>query len=218
VSFTLAFRAAEFFVREGAKDVLKLKLDGIYTKTQTFTKGNQTAKVFSMMHYGDRIFYQHMFEKIPNESTLVMLEGIKDRAKFLGDGRPHGQTFFGIPSQFGIFNPKVEKERQHLNADIDVIDLSPEVRAFKVKDARQGSLMTIALASKNERAKIMSLNQKAKDERNKHLMSEFDKYSPSYKTIVFTWGAGHSAYISKSLMERGYKLTEDKDEKAFSFW
>ncbi|MBC7532296.1 MAG: hypothetical protein H7318_12010 [Oligoflexus sp.] len=212
------YRAVDFFVREGAEDVLKLKWDGIYTKTQTYAKDDQVVKVFSMLHFGDRAFYQKMFEQIPKENTLVLLEGVKDRAKFLGEGRPHDETMFGIPSQFGIFNPKVEREREYLDADIDVIDLSPEVRAYKVDDARRGSLSKIAFASKEERAKITRLNQRSKDERNAHLMAEFDKYSSSYKTVVFTWGAGHTGYIAKALQERGYTLASESEERAISFW
>ena len=182
------YRTANWFGSESAPGVLSLKEDGIYAKVQTYSKGEQTVKVLSMMHYGNRSFFEKMFDYIPKENSIVLLEGIKDRAKFLGESSRHEESVFGVPSQFGIFNPRVKSERTFVNADIDILDFSPAVRANELKNAREGAVSRAAFATNDEKAKLTALEKQSEDERNAHLMVEFDKYAPNYKTVGLTWG------------------------------
>lgn len=211
-----AIRLAAAYVEESGRDALTLHPDGVYTTTMTFEKAGSRVEVIGMVHFADREFYTKTLKAIPRDS-LVILEGIKDRQEYLGEGLPHPETQYGLPSQFGIFNPKVKAHFTHLNADIDFGELNDEQRLNEMINVSDG-VSRILSESKEERTRSRRLGEDVKQLRNQKLIEAVDRNAANYPTITITWGAGHNEFLEKALLERGYQMLDKREVKAFSFW
>ncbi len=195
------------------------KIDGIYTQVQTFKKKDQTALVVGMIHLGDAKFYGKLYDWIPPLNSLVLLEGVTDKKKLNAPDTSIATVakILKKSDQTAVTNPNLEILRDTIYADVDVSEVSPLAKKYAVVDKKNSSIISKVLMSDEEKAEL----DKAKDqymlERNHGLIKHFDENEGKYKTIAFTWGAGHSEYIKAALVARGYTLVDTREEKAFSF-
>lgn len=191
-------------VFKGTEGALLLKLDGLYSRSLTFEKGERKVTVLSLVHYADRGFYERMIEKIPVGNTVVLLEGILDRKELLGSFVPHTETEYGMTSQMGTFNKWIKTRYNFILSDLDIADFSANVRDHAIKSFSKESPFQGVLDSGLDKKGSDKKNEQILRERNERLMRVFDVEEPKYKDIVITWGSAHTPYIAKSLQERGY--------------
>lgn len=157
-----------------------------------------------------------MYSRIP-KGAVVILEGIMDEKEYLGPGIPHKETRYGMPSQFGIFNPKVEANFKTYNADIDLSWLTPEMRQAEI-DRDNRDIGDWADASKKDKARWTKEYDAFKNIRNERLLASIRKGLEHYQHIVVTWGGGHNSFVASELKKDGFTLRSREEVKAISFW
>ncbi len=194
--------------------------DGLYTQVKTFKKKDQTALVIGMLHLGDAQFYGKLYDWIPPLDSLVLLEGTTDkkRVNTADTTLTTAAKVLKKSDQMAMTNPNLEILRDAIYADVDVSEVSPLAQKYAIKNEKNTSLIAKIMMPDNDKAELEKAKNQYMLERNQGLMKHFDKNFEKYQTIAFTWGSGHSEYIFKALMERGYRLADTKEVKAFSFW
>lgn len=217
VAFSLLALIRTHILSEAGGSV-KIKWDGIYTVSHEFQDGTQKVYVLSLLHYADRSFYDKMIQKIPLDSSLILLEGIRDEKRLMGTSIPYPEEKYGMTSQFGTFTNWIESRYNFAQSDIDVSELESDLQNYTIHNFKEGSILDKILASPEDRILADKLEKKSFDLRNEHLIQVFDSLRNQKKTIVFTWGAIHTPFILKSLKERGYSETSTFEEKAIAFW
>lgn len=199
---------------------ISFKIDGIYTKLQTYEKEGRRAIVIGMMHIGDGQFYRQALSEAPTVDTLVLREGIMDRNEKLGTSDPiaFASATLNKPRQGESFEAKIGHNRKTINADLDISDMSESAASYYINLTHQNSIFDGVSKPLEEREAAKEAAKKFMLERNQNLLKTFDANESHYQTLVFAWGAGHSEYVSKALIERGYTLVSEKEMRAFSFF
>ncbi len=217
------FKTLQNHYNETGNGTSRLKYDGFYTDSKIYAKDSQKVYLIGMVHIADKSFYEKVLADIPEQSSVVLLEGIAD-----DEGMAKGSLNFkegaerlGAAEQAKNFDNVAKKDREFSYVDIDLKYASPDAREyFELKKKQKAGFVSYlaALRPDNIDKRLKIISEKLDKEREERVMQIFDFRSIGFEHVIIPWGASHMNAFSKALEERGYKLVEKKEQKVLSFW
>lgn len=220
-----------------AGSYVDISIQGVTLKERVFEKDDKRIRLTGMVHIADPSFYKnlaHRIPPVPPERHLVLTEGVSDRDGILPESFASGQTYARLAKKLGL-EPQEKPQAQapalpaptipgmtFLNADSDVSELPEKHRELLVK------LLTFLDEAELHEMLTMPEGVTAMDihdlfmigllrSRNDHLMGILDQQLAQYDEVHIPWGAAHLPDIEDRLLQRGYRIIEDRNQQAIDF-
>ncbi|MGH8048098.1 MAG: hypothetical protein ACREKL_12720 [Chthoniobacterales bacterium] len=250
----LAFIAAPLLLAAGAIHTVgtylearsggffKLRPGGMMLEEREFTKDGKTVLLVSMMHIGEKDFYERIHASLPaSDSAVVLLEGITDKtgllkthfsysglAKWLGLTSQESTSLQNaVPASEAAQGGASQPHVRYRHADVDVSVFSPLTIQFintigvilsssSVGDALHA--INAANSPFNEPGAEELVLKDILDKRNAHLVSEIDGALKTSQIVIIPWGALHLPFVEGVLEERGFKEVRRTDHVVVRFW
>jgi hypothetical protein len=241
----LGLSAASTYLDKQTSGFARLAPDGLYMAERVYRRDSQTIRLASMIHVGEKKYYQDLVGSLPSERTVVLTEGVSDRQNLLRNKFGYGKMagFLGLTSQDTMqFNGRLinaaEMEKPGfkgggagtadiLRADVDLRSFHPTTISFlnvlgkHMTDSSSfiGAMISFnAWAGKNVTPEV---NKTIMDDilyrRNKEVIRHLGKVLSRYQTIVIPWGALHMHEIEASVLAHGFVLQENRERISIDF-
>jgi hypothetical protein len=234
-----AINTAGVYLEAGSGGYVKLRPEGLLLEEREMTKDGKRVRLVSMVHIGEKSFYDHILASMPAQgAAVVLLEGVTDNqgllksrfsyskiAGLLGLDSQETSSFSrdGKPGSPAASRPQVEYRR----ADVDISIFQPLTLEFMNALGVILSDPTAATILRAMQGPDSPFQQPHADEivmrdiltkRNEHLVSEIDRALETSQTVIVPWGALHLPSIEASLQERGFQETGRMDRPLIHFW
>jgi len=240
----LAFTAATInslgvYMEASTGGYLKIRPGGLLLEEREFRKGTKCVRLVSMVHIGNKRFYDQIDASLPKDGeAVVLLEGVTDEQMLLKRhfSYTHVARMFGLESQEAsllqgkakeaVSRPSSTGAVEYRDADVDVSTFHPETIEFI---QRLGALLanptaaSLALAfcdpdsPLGKPAAQKTVLNDILSSRNRHLLSEIDAALLAHDTVVVPWGAMHLSWIETELKTQGFHQTYSLDRPAIRF-
>lgn len=240
----LAFAAATInsvgvYLEASTGGYLKIRSEGLLLEEREFRKGAKCVRLVSMVHIGNKRFYDQIDASLPkNGEAVVLLEGVTDEQMLLKRhfSYTHLARMFGLESQESSLLQGKAREAvarrpasgsvEYRDADVDVSTFHPETIQFI---QRLGALLAnptaaslaLALCDPDSPLGKPAAQKTVLDDilssRNRHLLSEIDAALLAHDTVVVPWGAMHLSWIEAELKMQGFHQTSSLDRPAIRF-
>jgi len=239
-----AINATGAYIESSSGGYVKLRPEGLVLEERTLTKDGKSVRLVSMMHIGEKTFYEHIRDSLPTDgAAIVLLEGVTDNngllkgrfsyakiAKMLGL-TPQESSRFQQEGKSSAKNsdPASGKKSnvEYRYADVDISIFQPLTLAFINSVGTILSDPTANTILGTMRDPDSPFRQPGADEvvmhdilekRNEHLVAEIDRALETANTVIVPWGALHLSGIESSLKERGFKETGRVSRPIIHFW
>lgn len=240
-----AVNAAGVGIEHGSHGYVKLRPGGVMLEERELSKDGRHVRLVSMMHIGDKSFYDQILASLPTEgATIVLVEGVTDDKGIL-KGR---FSYARIAKLLGLTAQETsslqENVRQSLpgkdsaqktarqnveyrHADIDISTFHPltlEYIAAIGVILSDPTFETLLRVFKNPNTPFKKPNVEEVvvgdilDKRNKHLIDEINHALEDGRSVVVPWGALHLFAIEESLKNDGFRETRRVDRPIIRFW
>ncbi len=224
---------------------IRLAPDGVHMTERVYRLHDKTIRLVSMIHVGEKAYYDALVQSVTTGRTVVLAEGITDEKNLLGNRFGYGRMagFLGLASQEKmqfkgrvIDNEELEESGAEgdeagipdiVRADVDISTFHPTtIRFLNIlgKQLTESTSSVKALIAVNGWAKknlTPEMNETITDDilyqRNKELIRHLKKALPRYDTVIIPWGALHMAEIEKSVVARGFVLQEERERVSIDF-
>ena len=242
----LALYTANSYMTEHAPGFMRVGPGGLYMTDRTYRRDHRTIRLSSMIHVGDRKYYDELAGSIPPGRTIVLAEGVTDQKQLLQNRFDYERVagFLGLTSQDKMLfrgklieaealdeAPRGEKEQAGpihiLRADVDVSDFHPPTillldaigKHLRESPSPVKGLMSLnAWAEKNiSPEKYEVIMNDILHRRNREVISYLGKALDRYDTVVIPWGALHMKEIEQEVLRRGFKLQEERERVSIDF-
>jgi len=239
----LTLASANAYADKATSGFIRIAPGGLYMSERIYKKGLKTIRLTSMIHVGDKKFYDDLAGSIFAGKTIILAEGVTDDKQLLKNkfGYSKMAGFLGLSSQEkmrlkGRLVEAADEEADTkdsagadiLRADIDISDFGKETILFLNTVGRyinEGTSLADTFIALNKWAEVEltpEMNKIIMDDilhkRSKVLINHLDKAMANYETIVVPWGALHMAEIEESVIKRGFVLQEKKYRLSIDFW
>lgn len=239
----LTLASANAYADKATSGFIRIAPGGLYMSERIYTKDQKTIRLTSMIHVGDKKFYDDLSGSISAGKTIILAEGVTDEKQLLKNkfGYSKMAGFLGLSSQEKMRlkgrlienaddGADVEKTEgaDILRADIDISDFNKETLHFlntvgkHINESTSLAATFIALNKWAEVELTPEMNKIIMDDilhkRSQALIRHLDRALPSYETIVVPWGALHMAEIEESVLARGFLLKDKKYRVSIDFW
>ena len=242
----LALYTANSYMAENAPGFMRLGPGGLYMTDRTYRRDDRTIRLSSMIHVGDRKYYDELAGSILPGRTIILAEGVTDQKQLLRNRFDYERVagFLGLTSQDKMLfqgtliepealddAPRGEKEQAGtvhiLRADVDVSDFHPPTILLldaigkhlrESPSPVKGLLSLNAWAEKNiTPEKYEVIMNDILHRRNREVISYLGKALERYDTVVIPWGALHMKEIEQEVLGRGFKLQEERERVSIDF-
>ncbi len=244
---TLALFLADSYVTALTSGFMRVEKDGLYMIERSYRRDDRTIRLASMVHVGEKQYYDQVARVVVSGKTVVLAEGVTDEKELLRNKFDYGKVagFLGLTSQekmlFAgrVIDPKeLEAPRDKwktgkagtpdiLRADVDLSAFRPETMLFLDaigRHLRENSTVLEATVELNEWAEQNITPQMYEiimddilHRRNKVLLGHMDKALQRYDTVVVPWGALHMKEIEAEVLKRGFVLQEERKRMSVDF-
>jgi hypothetical protein len=228
--------AAGMHLEATTNGYVKIRPGGLILEERTFEKNDRKVRLVSMMHVGQKQFYEDIHASLQSGSpSAVLMEGVSDEqgllkgfsyariAKMLGLSAQESSALQQEGKQGGSGEGPRKVDYRH--ADVDVSSFSPLTIEFI-------NAIGVLLASPTINAAMEALNAPVfdrpdaetavyadiLDKRNVHLKAQIDDALREHGTVVVPWGAMHLPYIEDALREDGFQETRRVARPVIQFW
>ncbi len=232
-------------IEQGSQGYVKLRPDGLILEERELARGDQRVRLVSMMHIGDRSFYDQILASLPADGTsIVLVEGVTDRegilknnfsyaklARLLGlssqeNSSLHESVKDGLPARKNN-GTKTRRNIEYRHADIDISTFQPLTLAYIgaigaiLSDPTLATFLRVVNAPdtpfKNPDVQEIVMAD-ILDRRNEHLIDEIGDALENTKTVVVPWGALHLSDIEQSLKAQGFQEIRRVGRPVIRFW
>jgi hypothetical protein len=210
---------------------LKIRPAGLLLEERQLEKDGRHVRLVSMMHIGEKHFYESIFSSLPKEGdAIVLLEGVTDHKGLLRGRFSYAKiaTLLGLASQEATSlqhapapgeasaGSDAPSRLEFRRADVDISTFQPLTIAFI---NTLGTLLadpTPANALQTFGAQDSPFQQPHANEivmrdilenRNAHLLGEIDAALRTHDTVVVPWGAMHLPAVEAALEAQGFRET-----------
>lgn len=217
---------------------LKIRPKGLLLEEREFQKGNKRVRLVSMMHIGNREFYESVRDSFSLQlPAVVLMEGVRDdRGTFDGDFSyaPLAEKL-GLQAQEAdiLMKPPAKQEPtgdvtqpDFRHSDVDVSSFHPRtlemMRAighFLANPTLETALQTFgAEDSPFQGADVEDIVMTdILTNRNAHLANEIRSALDDYDVVIVPWGALHMPEIEDTLESWGFQKTREIDRPVVKF-
>jgi hypothetical protein len=218
---------------------LKIRPGGLLLEEREFRKGGKCVRLVSMVHIGNRRFYDQIDASLPKGGeAIVLLEGVTDEQMLLKRhfSYTHVARMLGLESQEtsllqgkakeAVTRPSSPGAVEYRDADVDVSTFHPETIQFiqqlgvLLANPTAASL-ALAFCDPNSALARPAAQKTVFDDilssRNRHLLSEIDAALAAHNMVVVPWGAMHLSWIEAELKTRGFHQTAAVERPAIRF-
>lgn len=234
-----AINAAGVTLETRSEGYVKLRPEGLLLEEREMTKDGKRVRLVSMIHIGEKSFYDGILASMPKQgSAVVLLEGVTDDKKLLKSRFSYSKiaALLGLDSQEAssfsrnskpgspaASGPQVEYRR----ADVDISEFQPLTLEFM-------NALGVILSNPTPAAVLRIMQDPASpfrqpnageivthdilDNRNEHLVAEIDRALESSQTVIVPWGALHLPFIEASLKKRGFQQTSHVNRPVIHLW
>ncbi len=204
---------------------IRFAADGVYAEEREYARGDKSVHLIGMVHVADRSFYEHVFESVPAQRSVILAEGVSDRTNvFQGDlsavgrlaearGLTH-QTAVPMPSHIAIEYADIdagelsENSVEFVNALIAALDSgSLMAGAEQLRPYYQATRVDDAVAAVDELIEL----------RNARLLDRLAEALGRYDHIVVPWGAAHMPGIEAGVLNQGFEVVARRPRRVFGF-
>jgi len=241
----LGLSSASSYIDEQTSGFVRLAPDGLYMTERVYRLDDKTIRLVSMIHVGEKEYYDALVGSLSSGRTIVLAEGVTDEQNLLRNKFGYGKMagFLGLTSQEKmqfkgrlIEAGEIEKPgfeggeagiTDILRADVDIRTFHPSTISFLNtlgKHLMDSTSFAEALLSFNAWAKknvTPEVNKTIMDDilyqRNREVIRHLGKVLSRYDTIVIPWGALHMPGIEESVLARGFLLQENKERISIDF-
>jgi|GEM_PF-2604395 len=200
---------------------VRIDWDGVFMRHSVYVKDSQKIYLFAMIHIGDARFYDQVLASIPQENTVVLEEGVKDKNRLIKEGFDYSKvaSVLRIDHQTNKFSREVFQQRNTVSADIDVSQLNPKTIEFLNKLGRvmNGNFDSESLGALFNKDAMNIMQKDLIQFRNDHLMQVLAAQKDRYANIVIPWGGLHLKDIAQRLEKQGYQRESISEVKAIDF-
>lgn len=224
---------------------IRLAPDGVHMTERVYRLNDKTIRLVSMIHVGEKGYYDDLVRSVPSGRTVVLAEGITDDKNLLGNRFGYGKMagFLGLASQEKmqfkgrvIDNEELEESGPEgdeagtpdiVRADVDISTFHPATIRFlnilgkHLTESTSFAKEFIAVNGWAKKNLTPEMNETIMDDilhqRNKEVIRHLGKALSRYDTIIIPWGALHMAEIEKSVVARGFVLQEDRERMSIDF-
>ncbi len=201
---------------------VRIDWDGVFMRHSVYVKDGQRIYLFAMIHIGDAGFYEQVLARIPQDNTVVLEEGVKDKNRLIKEAFDYSKvaSVLRIDHQTNKFSRDVFQQRNTVSADIDVSQLNPKTIDFLNKLGRvmNGNLDAESLGALFHKDAMNIMQRDLIQFRNDHLMQVLAAQKDRYANIVIPWGGLHLKDIAERLEKQGYQRESLSEVKAIDFW
>lgn len=244
---TLALFLANSYVAAYTSGFMRVAPDGLYMFERSYKRDDRTIRLASMIHIGEKEYYEDVAAMVVSGGTLVLAEGVSDEKELLRNKFDYGKvaSFLGLSSQEKmLFAGRVIEPAELdapqgrgetakpgapdiLRADVDLSSFRPETMLLldaMGKHLRDNDSALEGVLELNEWAEqtiTPEMYEVIMDDilhrRNKVLLGYLDRALKRYDTVVIPWGALHMKEIEAEVLQRGFVLQEEKKRKSVDF-
>jgi len=200
---------------------------GLAVVQRELRRGDTTVVLVPMIHIGGQKFYRDLNADLMHDDTVILLEGVTDRAKKIpakGASR-YVAKLIGTADQ-SEFRPDLQAKQMPVEerprtfdvrrADLDVADFGEDtVRFIGIMESISkggvdvlASILRMTDFTTNERT-MRAVFGDIIDKRNAHLVTCVLAVEEDFTRIVVPWGAGHMPGIQRELEELGFTVTDE---------
>ena len=239
----LTLASANAYADRATSGFIRIAPGGLYMSERIYKKDLKTIRLTSMIHVGDKKFYDDLTGSISAGKTIILAEGVTDEKQLLKNkfGYSKMAGFLGLSSQekMRLKGRLIESADEEvvsegaagadiLRADIDISDFGKETILFlntvekHINESTSLAATFITLNKWAEAELTPEMNKIIMDDilhkRSQALISHLDKALANYETVVVPWGALHMAEIEESVLNRGFLLQDKKYRVSIDFW
>jgi len=223
---------------------VKLRPAGLLLEERVLTKGDRHVRLVSMIHIGEKSFYDHIRASIPtNETAVVLLEGVTDDKGLLKSHFSYAKiaALLGLDAQEksdfqregkiasapGDSQSGKKQTVEYRRADVDISIFQPLTLEFInalgviLSNPTAATVLSVVEAPdspfKKPDADAVVMHDII-DRRNDHLLSEIDGALQTSQTVIVPWGALHLPTIEAGLKTRGFTETSRVSRPVIHFW
>lgn len=240
---TGVLNSAGVYLEERSGGYFKLRPSGLLLEEREFTRDGKQVRLVSMMHIGEKKFYERVHSSLPADSSaVVLLEGITDEYGLLRSRFSYARlaTMLGLESQESstlqnaaprpstptVAAPTTRKGIRYLHADADVSTFDPVTIQFI-------NSLGVVLGSETLEDAINALREMSRQfaapgseqivlddilaKRNEHLLAEIDRNLKNAQIVIVPWGAMHLPYVEEQLRKRGFTESGRSSRAAVHF-
>ncbi len=243
VFMLLTLASANAYADKATSGFIRIAPGGLYMSERIYKKDLKTIRLTSMIHVGDKKFYDDLTGSISAGKTIILAEGVTDDKQLLKNkfGYSKMAGFLGLSSQekMRLQGRLVESAEEDsasngstgadiLRADVDISNFSKETIHFlntvgkHINESTSLVETFIALNKWAEMELTPEMNKLIMDDilhkRNQALISHLDSALANYETVIVPWGALHMAEIEESVLSRGFLLQDKKYRVSIDFW
>jgi hypothetical protein len=239
-----AINATGLYLENSSGGYVKLRPDGLFLEEREMTRNNQHVRLVSMIHIGEKDFYDRIRASLPaTGAAVVLLEGVTDNQGLLKSHFSYSKIahLLGLTAQESSEFQRHAKaasasthstsDRQapleYRRADVDISIFQPLTLAFINAVGVILSDPSAATILRTVQDAHSPFQQPHVDEivmrdilekRNEHLLGEIDRALETSQTVIVPWGALHLASIEASLKARGFTETGRLTRPVIHFW
>ena len=210
---------------------VKLRPTGLMLEERQLEKDGHRVRLVSMMHIGEKNFYQSVLSSLPAQgAAIVLLEGVSDREGLIRGRFSYAKvaTLLGLTSQEtsplqhagstsqSASNAAQPPRLEYRRADVDISTFQPLTIDFINTLGGVLANPTFENAMRIIRDPDSPFLQPGADKivhrdilenRNAHLLAEIDEALRTHDTVVVPWGALHLPGIEAALEAQGFRET-----------
>jgi hypothetical protein len=234
-----AINSLGVYMEASSGGYLKIRPGGLLLEEREFRKGGKCVRLVSMVHIGNKRFYDQIDASLPKDGeAVVLLEGVTDEQMLLKRHFSYTRIarMFGLESQETSLLQGKAREAvaqapasgtvEYRDADVDVSTFHPETIQFI---QRLGALLANPTAASlafafcdpdsplGKPAAQKTVLDDILGSRNQHLLSEINAALLAHDIVVVPWGAMHLSWIETALKMQGFRQTASIDRPAIRF-
>ena len=214
-----AFVSTDIACKVSSADFIRLNPSGLEVAHKQYKRGDKTIDLIGMSHIGDQKVYDTLFEDIsPNDTTLLLEEGVSDRDGHLGEGPVYDK----VAKRVGLSTQKPMHQMTKLkirNADIDVNEFSEEtlevldivLSIYRADDPIPPLLNYISFAQNHPDPE--GLSEQVMDDlitrRNNNLVQHIEDALLDHNRLIVPWGAYHMKGVEAEVLADGFHEVSD---------
>lgn len=224
---------------------VRLATDGLYMVERDYVREGKTIRLSSMIHVGDRAFYDEMARVKGTGRTVILAEGVTDRDNRL----VHAFDYMGLAGVLGLSSQEsmtmdgrlltanefdtpefVAAGQNHpdiIMADLDISDFNVVTINFfntlgiHLRDGESfvDGFKSFLLWSNENMTPAMNATITADiiDKRNDAVDAWLTKVLGYYDTVLIPWGALHMPGIEQAVIKRGFQLSSSEERRSIDF-
>jgi hypothetical protein len=232
-------------VEKHSHGYVKLRPEGLMLEERELAKDGRHVRLVSMMHVGDKSFYDQILASLPPEEiAIVLVEGVTDDHGVLKSHFSYDKIarLFGLSSQENSSlqefartavtgteekSPARNSRVVYRHADVDISTFQPLTLEYIgalgeiLSDPTMETLSRVVSAPdtpfKNPDVEAVVMGD-ILDQRNLHLMAEIGSALETSHDVVVPWGALHLPYVEAELKKQGFEETHRIDRPIIRFW